>query len=163
MKKILPRGPCATVGTAGDKFKSVYTEDLYVDLETIHFGDEVTLSTTSDGRFFATADGGAKRFFAYRGDPDLVGPVAEKGEKGDVGPVGPAGNDGADSALIYGENDELTAIRGARNLPCNGLSLLYFDTNTNEISYDDNLPSYSELVDLVNTLVQEVAQLSAQN
>ena len=90
-------------------------------------------------------------------DSNFVGPKGDTGltgSKGDRGIVGPKGDIG-DSQLSFNDENALT-ITGLRDVPCHQLFPVFFNDDTNEISCDGSIISYSELVKIVLKQQQEI-------
>jgi hypothetical protein len=126
---ILPKSSTSTIGTLDQKFGNIYAHDIFIDMSTIHFGD-IALSTTEDGDFFCTVDGETKSF-KFEGINEAV----------------------------LNSSGKIVISDSIRDVPGNGLPFVYYNPTTHELSYDSKLPSYSDLVDRINTLEATVAEL----
>ncbi len=143
---ILPLRCNSTIGTTECKFKEIHTRELFVDLNTIYFGN-IGLSTTPDGDFFCTINGQQKMFVF--GDQLIPGPQ---------GPQGIQGEPGIDDIPIQYTEDKLI-VDGMRDVPADNLCGLFYDKNSGEITYDTNMTSYSELVSIVTDLQERIDAL----
>ena len=53
VKSLIPIGECAKIGNVDNKFCEIYTKKLFVD-NTIHFGNDISLSANKDGTLYIT-------------------------------------------------------------------------------------------------------------
>jgi hypothetical protein len=176
---IVPSCPESTIGSEEKKFNKIYTKELHVDQNTIFFGNKLSLSTRDNGDIVCDIDGVIKKI-QYEPEIKIPGPEGPKGEKGvpglrglnglkglvgdvgqpgPVGPVGPKGDPGTSITAPISALNGMLVTETIRNVPSFNLYPLVFNETTNELSYDSNVPSYSDLLKMIQNLQREVKEL----
>ena len=143
VNNIIPLSHSSTIGCSNKKFNKIYAKELCVDNYDNFMGPRGQKGYT--GKKGDTGDSG---------EQGTKGDVGEQGTKGDVGDAG----DAAKSPITTNQNNELS-VDTIRDIPCHKLSLLFFNQETKEISYDSNILSYSDLVDLVMSMKTKLDEL----
>lgn len=100
------------------------------------------------------------------GDKGPIGPKGDQGPKGSTGEQGPKGDQGlrgprGDAGVMLVKDNNALTVESIRDVPCDFLSPIFYNKTTNEISYDGNKLSYSELVKIVEKQQQEINQLKS--
>lgn len=89
----------------------------------------------------------------------LVGPQGIQGVQGIQGPKGDIGEI-PDLPVVLNEDMNAMLATVIRNVPCAYLPQLFYNTETNEVFFDDKIPSYFELLETIETLKQNISDLS---
>jgi hypothetical protein len=165
VKNIVPTCTCSAIGSSNNMFDTVYTDDMYLGRDRIHFGKDVKL-ITRNGEFYCDANGSVKKF-QYELSELPTGPKGDRGEKGDRGDKGDKGGKGEKGEKGDSSNGPMKLKNNVliadtiRDVPSAELCQLFFNPNTNEVSYDSTVLRYSELIETVNNLQKEVDELKA--
>lgn len=119
------------IGSRGHKFDEIHTKKLFVD--------------------------DINDFIGPAGTQGVPGPQGLNGQQGPPGTQGPKG-DTPNSMLKINKHGALT-ISNMRNVPCNELFPVFFNNDTNELSCDSVILSYSKLIEKIEAHQQEIDKL----
>ena len=115
VSQLNPLNEDSKIGSTGNKFKEVWTKELYVDASTIHFSNGVDLSANSSGELIVGIDGSSTTI-GGSGTVGPAGPAGAQGAQGAAGPAGAQGPSGADGLRGATGADGLKGATGADGL-----------------------------------------------
>ena len=140
VKNIEPSSSRSLIGTRNKKFYKIYTRKLHVDDKSKFVGLQGPVGPTGPA--------------GMAGSQGPMGPTGPAGIPGSQGSMGPTGDTGV-NIISLTDNNALT-VSAIRDIPCHQLSPIFFNSETNEISYDSAILTYSELITKIELLQQEI-------